>query len=301
LTLRVGLVGCGRWGVNVLRDLVALGAQVTVAERDVDRRDRAREAGATCGVTAAEKLPECDGYVVVTPAPSHHAVCEHLLGRGVPVFVEKPPCTNLGEVETLVTMAPERLFVMHKWRYHPGIRALADLAISGSLGTPQRLETIRTGPEPLPPDLDVLWHLGTHDLSIAVEILGAVAPPREVLATRDPTGRITQCRATMAHSSGAEHRMTVAAGVPDRVRRIIVSGTEASAILDRSDAPAISVHTQHRTEEVALPPTMPLAEELRVFLAHLNGGPPPVSDAATALAIAQLLSELQLVAADALP
>ena len=72
----------------------------------------------------------------------------------------------------------DRLFVMHKWRYHPGIRMLAELANSGRLGTPERLETIRTGPEALPPDVDVLWHLGTHDLSIAVEILGNVAPVR---------------------------------------------------------------------------------------------------------------------------
>ena len=91
MTLRVGLVGCGRWGANVLRDLVALGAEVTVAEPDADRRDRALSAGASRGVAAAEQLPHCDGYVVVTPAPSHREVCEHLLGRGVPVFVEKPP------------------------------------------------------------------------------------------------------------------------------------------------------------------------------------------------------------------
>ena len=106
-------------------------------------------------------------------------------------------------------------------------------------------------------------------------------------------GGLTQCRATMAHVQGPEHRMTVAAGVPDRVRRIIVSGTEGSALLDRAEAPAISLRTDHGVEEVAIPPTMPLAEELRVFLAHLDGGPPPVSDAATALAIAQRLSELQ--------
>ena len=291
MTPRVGVVGCGRWGANVVGDLVRFGADVIVAERDAGRRERARVIGATVGAASAEQLPNCDGYVVVTPASSHREVCEHLLGRGVPVFVEKPPCAKVADVEALVTMGRDRLFVMHKWRYHAGVRALAHLATSGRLGVLQRLETTRTGPEPLPSDVDVLWHLGTHDLSIAVEILGAVAPPHEVLATRDPTGRLTVCRATMARFRGPEHRMTVAAGVPDRVRRIIVSGTEGFAILDRPDAPAVSVHTDHGIEEVAI-----LAEELRVFLAHLDGGPPPVSDASTALGIAQLLSELQQLA-----
>ena len=299
MTLQVGLVGCGRWGANVLRDLVALGAEVTVAEPDADRRDRAFAAGAARAVATAEQLPECDGYVVVTPAPTHREVCEYLLGREVPVFVEKPPCTDLADVEALARIGQDRLFVMHKWRYHPGIRALAELASSGKLGTPQRLETIRTGPEPLPPDVDVLWHLGTHDLSIAVEILGAVAPVQEH-DTRDAAGRITQCRATMANVPGPEHRMTVAAGVPERVRRVVVSGTEASAVLEHPEATTVSVHTHDGVEEVAIPPTMPLAEELRVFLAHLDGGPPPVSDAATALVIAQRLSELQR-AADGTP
>src|SRR5207248_872476 len=123
----------------------------------------------------------------------HRDTCELLLERGAPVFVEKPPCTDVADVEALATMARNRLFVMHKWRYHPGIRALAELTVSGDLGTPVRLETTRTGPASLPSDVDVLWHLGTHDLSIAVEILDAVAPIREVHATRDSTGRITRC------------------------------------------------------------------------------------------------------------
>ena len=182
---------------------------------------------------------------------------------------------------------------MHKWRYHPGIRMLAELASSGTLGTPDRLETIRTGPEALPPDVDVLWHLGTHDLSIAVEILGTVAPVRAAHAIRDSAGRITQCRATMAGVAGPTHQMTAAAGVPERVRRVVVSGTEASAALDHPEATSVSVRTHDDTKQVPVAQTMPLAEELRVFLAHLVGGPPPVSDAATALLIAQRLSELQ--------
>jgi predicted dehydrogenase len=296
LTLRVGLVGCGRWGGNVLRDLVALGADVSVAEPHADRRARALAAGAARAVASAAHLPQCDGYVVVTPAPTHRDVCEYLLSRNVPVFVEKPPCNDVADVEALARIGGDRLFVMHKWRYHPGIRVLAELARSGKLGTSERLETIRTGPEVLPPDVDVLWHLGTHDLSIAVEILGAVAPVRAADATRDAAGRITQCRATMGRVAGAEHRLTVAAGVPERVRRVVVSGAEGSAVLDHPDATTVSVRTDERTEQIPIAQTMPLAEELRAFLAYLAGGPPPVSDSATALVIAQRLSDLQRAA-----
>ena len=103
----------------------------------------------------------------------------------------------------------------------------------------------------------------------------------------------------MAGVAGPEHRMTTAAGVPERVRRVVVSGTEASAVLEHPEATTVSVRTQDGTEQVPVAQTMPLAEELRVFLAYLAGGPPPVSDAATALVIAQRLSELERAAGSA--
>jgi hypothetical protein len=103
----------------------------------------------------------------------------------------------------------------------------------------------------------------------------------------------------MAFPGGPEHLMSVAAGVTPRVRRIVLSGSDASAMLDQPDARAISVDDHGRVDEIALPSTAPLAEELRVFLAHLDGGPPPVSDVTTAVTIAERLTELQHAAVEA--
>jgi predicted dehydrogenase len=293
LTVRVGLVGCGRWGANVLRDLVAIGTIVDVADPAPRRRDHARSAGAHHVVATAPELPECDGYVVVTPASTHRSLCEQLLARGAPVFVEKPPCNRLADVESLAQIGDDRLFVMHKWRYHPGVRALADVARSGRLGTVLRLETIRTGPEHLPPDVDVLWHLGPHDLSIAVEILGGVAPVRDASGSRDADGRMTRCDAMMSTVAGPEHRMMLAVGASDRIRRVTVVGREGSAALEHPDSPVVAVSTVGGAHAIPISMTMPLAEEVRVFVEHLGGGPPPVSSMATAVDIARCLVEIQ--------
>src|SRR5262245_47248432 len=86
---RVGLVGCGRWGRNILRDLASLGARVVVADPSEPARRAAIAGGALAAVPAADELPEVDGLVVATPASTHAAVIEPLLPRGVPVFVEK--------------------------------------------------------------------------------------------------------------------------------------------------------------------------------------------------------------------
>jgi predicted dehydrogenase len=293
----VGLVGCGRWGANVLRDLVALGADVCVADPDPEARAGAVAGGARVVVARTTELPRCDGYVVVTPAPTHRAVCEPLLAHGVPVFVEKPPCTDVADVDALARAGGGRLFVMHKWRYHPGIRALAELARSGRLGSPVTLETTRTGPGTLPPAVDVLWHLATHDLSIALAVLGTVPPVRSARAERDATGRITWCRATMADGAGTTHRMTTAVGVADRVRRVVVAGSGASAVLDHPDAPSVRIQRPGADDELLpVDRTMPLLAELAAFLDHLGGGPPPVSDIATALLVVQRLAELERAA-----
>ena len=280
----------------MVRDLVSLSAEVMVADPDPSRQSRALEAGASGGVASAEKLPlDCDGYVVVTPASTHRTVCEQLLTRGKPIFLEKPPCTDVIDLEVLAAQSDE-LFVMHKWRYHPGIKTLASLVTSGRLGTPRTLETIRTGPEELPTDVDVLWHLGTHDLSIAVEILGALPKPRAVDATRDADGRISHCRVTMG-GDGPSHEMTLGAGARPRVRRVVVEGSRATAVLERPDAPAIAVRDRHGVEHVDISQAMPLATELGAFLDYLDGGPPPVSDAATALAILRHLTDIERMAA----
>src|SRR5262249_55081571 len=139
----------------------------------------------------------CAGYVVVTPANEHRGACTALLDRGVPVFVEKPPGASVADVEALAAIGADRLFVMHKWRYHPGVLALADLVRDGALGTVESLATTRTGPQSLPDDVDVTWHLAVHDVAIALELLGAVPHVEAVVSARDPHGRLCRIEVTM--------------------------------------------------------------------------------------------------------
>src|SRR3954447_8301714 len=81
----IGLVGCGRWGVNILRDLVALDANVAVVARSEASRERAREGGALVIAREIDELPDVDGVVVATTTTTHVEVVEQLLDRGVPI------------------------------------------------------------------------------------------------------------------------------------------------------------------------------------------------------------------------
>src|SRR4051794_36592326 len=118
MALKIGLVGCGRWGRNILRDMTALGAETHVVDIAQDAADQALQAGAATAGTHVEALPpDCAGFVVATPSVTHAAVIESLLARGKPVFVEKPFTSNVEDARRICAAAGDRVFVMDKWRY----------------------------------------------------------------------------------------------------------------------------------------------------------------------------------------
>lgn len=85
MSLRIGLIGCGRWGRMILPDLIALDARVCVAAPSEATRQDALDAGAVCVSPDIAALPkDVDGYVVATPTASHAAVIEELLASGKP-------------------------------------------------------------------------------------------------------------------------------------------------------------------------------------------------------------------------
>jgi predicted dehydrogenase len=266
VSVTIGLVGCGRWGQNVLRDLVALGVRVFVAEVDESRRELAIRHGAARSHVATDDLPECDGYVVVTPAHAHRPVSKTLLERAAPIFVEKPPCTSLAEVELLASLGAGRVFVMHKWRYHP---AVIEMRL---LGSPRFLSTVRTAPQRLPLHVDVAWHLAVHDLSIALELLGSVPPVVRAVGARLPDGRLRHIDAMLGNADGPQHHLVVAAHAPLYERRIELVGARGEAVWTAADA---ELPNQDQ----------PLRRELGAFVDHLAGGPPPKSSIGDALGV----------------
>jgi predicted dehydrogenase len=110
----VGLVGCGRWGSKILRDLHELGCRVPVVARSADSVRRAEAAGADRLVKQVEALGEVDGVVVATPTATHVTVLDEVLQLGVPVYVEKPMTTDAEAADRLAREAGDRLFVMDK-------------------------------------------------------------------------------------------------------------------------------------------------------------------------------------------
>ncbi|WP_178133263.1 Gfo/Idh/MocA family protein [Vineibacter terrae] len=298
----IGLVGFGRWGRHIFRDLRALGATVHVAVPGDASRQAAAEAGAASVQANLSALPEVDGYMVATPTATHAQVIAALLARNRPIFVEKPLTNDVDAARHLVEQAADRLFVMDKWRYHPGIRALAQQARSGALGEILAVRTLRLGWDNPHRDVDAVWILLPHDLSIVLEILGALPAAQAAFST--VPGRPGSDLIAVLHDGPGSAQVTieVSSHHPTSRRAVVVVGTKGVAQLPDSyddrilTAAGVPGEMTSKPTDIAVGGEMPLLLELEAFVAHLRGGPPPRSSAREGLMIVERIHALRRLA-----
>lgn len=297
---RIGLIGCGRWGRFILRDLVSLGCEVIVVARSTASKQRALEGQAAAVVNSLAELPLVDGAVVATPTNTHAAVIEELLERGVPVFTEKPLTADAARAARLAQLAAQHLFVMDKWRYHPGVEMLAVIARSGELGPVLGLRTTRAQWGNPHRDVDGVWILAPHDLAIALEVLGHLPAPQSATGEQ-VNGTVTGligllgpepwfvCEVSTRHPEyRREVRLHCRAGVA-----ILNDGYNDHLQIVRSADP---YESQPNIERRPISTELPLLRELRAFVEHLDGGPPPRSSAAEGAAMVAAIAELRALA-----
>ena len=301
--VKIGLVGCGRWGRNILRDLRQLGALVAVADIAPEARAAARELGAETVADSLDALPQVDGFVVATPTVTHGGVVLTLAAAGVPVFCEKPLTNDLRAAERIVDVAGDRVFLMDKWRYHGGVRALAAIARSGELGPVQGVVTRRVGWGCPHADVDAVWILLPHDLSIGLEILGELPRPVAAVAECDERGvlalagllRGAAWQRFEIDARSAQSARTVELRCRDGVATLAGSYDD-SVRIQRSEA-ALLGGEPPAAELRTIEPGLPLYAELETFVAYVAGrGPAPKSSAAEGAAIVAAIAALRALA-----
>ena len=289
----MALLGCGRWGRHILRDLLSLGCEVPVVARSEQSRRRAEEGNASAIVPDIASLGAVDGVVIATPTATHAEVVGEALELGVPVFVEKPLTNDPVAARRLAEAAPDRLFAMDKWRYHPGVLELARIARSGELGAPVGIHSRRVTLGHRYSDVNTVWIHAPHDLAIALEILGEVPPPRSAVPEL-VGGELMGLTALFGDSPWLAIELSAIAPGHRRELRLVCEGGVAQ--LDGAEAGAVVVGRAGRIDEDSVErrpigDEMPLLAELRAFVEHLRGGPPPRSSAADALLIVEAIAE----------
>jgi predicted dehydrogenase len=189
---------------------------------------------------------------------------------------------------------------MDKWRYHHGVEALAAIARSGELGSVVGLRTTRIG-WGNPHEVDAIWILAPHDLSIGLEVLGALPRPRSAVADAHD-GIATGLVGLLGDSPW--FALEVSSRAVDKRREVTLVCEEGVAVLP--DGYAEQVHIARgadpraaagaETEMLEISSELPLLRELRAFVEHLGGGPPPKSSAPDGALIVRTITELRTLA-----
>ena len=173
--LRMGVLGYGYWGPNIVRNLYCLPrAQVSVLS-DVNPRSlqRARylypDLRLTTCATQALADPGLDAVAIVTPVWTHFELAKAALQNGKHVFVEKPFTATAAQAEQLIELAARRnlvIMVDHTFLFTAAVRKICELIQNGTLGAIYYYDSMRINLGLFQHDVNVVWDLAPHDLSI---------------------------------------------------------------------------------------------------------------------------------------
>ncbi|MCL4825745.1 MAG: Gfo/Idh/MocA family oxidoreductase [Caldilinea sp.] len=178
--IRIAVVGYGYWGPNLARNFHQLqGAELAyVVDQNADARARAHR---LYGCKTAERLddiltdPLLDAVVIATPARTHYTLARMALDAGKHLFVEKPLTMDVSEGEQLVAHAHQSgltLMVGHVFEYNPAVAYIKQMIDGGDLGDLFYLYSRRVNLGRLQSDVNALWSIAPHDISIALHLLG---------------------------------------------------------------------------------------------------------------------------------
>jgi predicted dehydrogenase len=249
--VRVAVVGYGYWGSKHSRVLSNMrGVAAAIVDPDERRRAHAAEAFPRCPVVA--RLEEVAGWadaaVIATPPRTHHRVARAALGAGLDVLVEKPMATSVVECEDLIDAADRSgavLMVGHTFEHHEAVWKLRDIIGSGQLGDIRYIDSARLNLGLYQPDVNVIWDLAPHDISIITFLLGRL--PETVSAWGGSHGRPGEADVAYLQLDYGEGNPTAYVHVswldPCKVRRTTVVGREKMVVYnDTAPTEPIRIH-----------------------------------------------------------
>ena len=243
---RVGLavIGAGYWGPNLVRNAMAT-ASIDLrwlCDLDEDRARRVLGAYSTVSTTASFDTVLEDTAVhavaIATPAATHFPLAVAALDAGKHVLVEKPLTSSLDDGKKLVQAAEDRGLVLmcdHTYCYTSAVQELRRLVHSGGVGDVQFVDSVRINLGLVQPDVDVLWDLAPHDLSILDFLLPPGAGIVAVSAQgSDPIGHGMACVGylTLRLATGATAHVHVNWLSPIKIRTMVIGGSQRTVVWD---------------------------------------------------------------------
>ncbi|MFQ5738692.1 MAG: Gfo/Idh/MocA family protein [Acidobacteriota bacterium] len=326
MTIRVGLIGCGYWGPNLIRNFFKNEDSELVLAADLDRnRLQAiqRPFPSLQTTTSTGRVLEddsIDAVVIATPISTHFSLAKEALMRGKHVLVEKPLTETASQSEELVRLADRAgkvLMVDHTFIYTGAVGKIKELIDCGELGEIYYYDSVRVNLGLFRSDVNVIWDLAPHDFSLMLHLLGK--KPVRVTATGSAPVRWPNWNLeSIAYVSIEFEDRTLAHFhinwlSPVKVRKTLIGGSRKMVIYDPLDPDnevkvfdkGVEVHSQthrhrtlvqYRTGDILLPKidqTEALESVCNHFVSCIRTGRRPLTDGSSGLEVVRLLEAAQ--------
>src|SRR5213596_3169219 len=188
--LKLGVFGYGYWGPNIVRNFSSQPDCRVVTICDKSPKAVAQALRHHPGVRATSdpdevmRSPEIDAVAIVTPVSTHHELARKALEHDKHVFVEKPFTASSAQAEALIELAERKnlqIMVDHTFLFNGAVRKIKELVDAGTLGPLYYYDSTRVNLGLFQHDVNVIWDLAPHDLSIIDYLIGL--EPEHVVAT----------------------------------------------------------------------------------------------------------------------
>ncbi|MCS5609333.1 MAG: Gfo/Idh/MocA family oxidoreductase, partial [Candidatus Poribacteria bacterium] len=183
--IRVAQIGVGYWGPNLLRNLMVNPQLIVkaVADLEEDRRVFVKTNYPTVTVERDPEViiddPDVDAVVIATPVSTHYDLAMRCVESGKHVLVEKPMATQVSQIEDIARVANNKNLVAmvgHTFLFNQAVRYIKDLIDRGELGDIRYIYSQRVNLGRIRNDVDAMWNLAPHDVSIIQYWLGDIEP-----------------------------------------------------------------------------------------------------------------------------
>lgn len=239
--VKIGVIGYGYWGPKLVRNFQDnLSTTVAmVADRDIGRLRQVHQAYPEVPLTTDHRellQSDVDAVVIATPVRTHFPLALEALRHGKHVLVEKPLARTSEETEQLIAEATKRnliLMVGHTFEYNPAVEMIKKIVESGELGRIYYVNSSRTNLGIFQKDVNVMWDLAPHDISIMLYVLGT--DPIAVSACGESyvqPGIHDVARLTLTFPEQIQAHIHVSWLDPCKIRRTTFVGSQKMAVYD---------------------------------------------------------------------
>lgn len=235
---KLGLVGCGYWGPNIVRNIQK--TQNIDLEFVVDQDEAVINKLPPVSFyqdldSALVRHGNVDGVIIATPISTHFTIAKQILEAGKSVLIQKPMAMSVEDCEELEEIAKSKgltLMIAHTFLFTGAVRKLKELSDSGQIGNLKHFDSTRINLGLFQRDSNVVWDLAPHDFSILHYLVGDLKPVflSAVGSSHTPKGNADVANISIQYENNFSAHIHISWFSPIKVRNIILNGDERMVV-----------------------------------------------------------------------